>query len=74
MTALTGCFIDSYEKVTDDIGLRHVEWYETPEVGDSAEESVETRALHRSPIHGLVTWLTSLVNPAPIPQVRRRHA
>ncbi len=64
---------DSYDKLADVVGFR-VELYEAGEVADHAEESVQSTATRESPIHGLAAWLTSLLHPAPAPQVRRRHA
>jgi hypothetical protein len=67
-------FVDSYDKASHDVGLRHVEWYEVAEVLDTAEESDKARGERWNPIHSLTAWLTSLVHPAPVPQVRRHHA
>ncbi len=66
--------VDLYDKASQDVGLRHVEWYEALVTADHAEESVQTPATRGNPIHSLAAWLTSLLHPAPVPQVRRRHA
>ncbi len=67
-------WVDSYDKLADIIGFLYVEQPEGGEVGDYAEGAVETRVVRRNPIHSLVARLTSLVSPAPVAQVRRRHA
>jgi hypothetical protein len=68
-------FVDLYDKASRDVGLRHVEWYETPETVDSAEQSGETRrAVRWSVVRSLTAWAASLIHPTPVPQVRRRHA
>ncbi len=67
-------FVDLYDKASRDVGLRHIEWNETVETVDFAERAGETRAEQWNLIHSLAAWVASLINPTPVPQVRRRHA
>ncbi len=67
-------FVDLYDKASRDVGLRHVEWCEAVEIVDFGEHVGETRAERRNVVHSLAAWLTSLIHPISVPQVRRRHA